>query len=216
MRSALRVCLILFAALLLVPATASGQMLGVSGGLTIASAAGDDVPDDLESRTSFNAGAFAVIPLNDRFSVVPGAYYVEKGAEDPDDGLQTKLNYVEIPLLLSASLYRSDRYGFSLFAGPSLAFEVQCFQEVSFRSEGMTDTGDVECEDLEPAFETKSLDVGAMVGASVMLELGGTTALVLQGGLDIGLTSIDDGPAEQDLKNSAFFVNAGLAWSPGG
>jgi hypothetical protein len=193
----------------------SAQMLGISSGVTVANLDGSGV-SGLDSRTSFNAGVFATFPVNDRFSVTPGFYYVEKGAVHPEDDLALKLNYLEIPLLVGARLYGGDRYDLSAFAGPTFAFEVQCFQEVTFVSEGVEDTGHVECSDLDEAVETRSLDVGAMVGVGVLLGVSERTSLLVHGGVDLGLTDINEFDGGGDVKNSAFFVNAGLVWSPGG
>jgi hypothetical protein len=206
----------LLGASLLVPFSAEAQVsLGVSAGASVASFEGDDVPDGLDTRSSFNAGIFLGVPLGGRFTLVPGIYYVEKGSRSSSDDLETKLNYVELPLLLSLGLFESGTYALDVFAGPSLAFEVQCFQEVTFRSEGLEDTGPVECRNLETPLETTGLDLGAVFGAGLTFYLTRRVSAVVHGGLDLGLSNIDDWPEELDRKNSTWFLNAGIAWTPG-
>lgn len=191
------------------------QTFGVSSGVTVANLDGSGV-SGLDSRTSFNAGVFAMLPISERFSLTPGLYYVEKGAVHPQDDLALKLNYLEIPLLVGARLFNGDAYGLSAFAGPTFAFEVQCFQEVTFVSEGVEDTGHVECSDLDEVVETRSLDVGALVGVGVLVGISERISLLVHGGVDVGLTDINEFDQGGDIKNSAFFANAGLVWSPGG
>lgn len=193
-----------------VPA-AEAQMVTVQGGATFATLEGDDAGFDgvdAGTRTGFNFGASLGFPISEIMYLTPGLYYVQKGAEYEAGGLESSidLTYLEIPVLLQVMLTGPDRpLGLSAFAGPSLAFEIGC--DVSL------DDVSGDCED--DGIETKSLDIGAIFGAGVSFPVAERIALVLNGGMDLGLTSIDDSAAEDDVKNSAFFLNVGLGFPLG-
>lgn len=191
-----------------VPA-AEAQMVTVQGGATFATFEGDDV-EDVDSRTGFNFGASIGFPIGEIIYLTPGLYYVQKGAQFTDNGIEQSvdLTYLEIPILLQVMLTGADRpLGLSAFAGPSLGFEIGC----DLSAEGI---GSVDCDD-DDFFERKSLDIGALFGAGVSFPVSERVALVVNGGMDLGLTSIDDSTADLDIKNSTFFLNVGLGFPLG-
>lgn len=194
------------------PAAEAQTMVTVQGGATFATFEGDDADIDgvdPGTRTGFNFGASLGLPISEIIYLTPGLYYVQKGAEYEEAGLESaiELTYLEVPILLQVMLTGPDRpLGLSVFAGPSLAFEIGCdisFEELS---------GD--CDD-EGEIETKSLDIGALFGAGVSFPVGERVALLVNGGMDLGLTSIDDSAADNDVKNSTFFLNVGLGFPLG-
>ena len=207
--------LVLLFGVLAVPPDATAQMVGVTGGASVATLTGDGAADDLETRTSVRAGVFTRYPLNDRLWIGPAIHYAEKGARDGSDDLETALSYLEIPVLLGFRVFEGARYDANLFAGPRVAFEVQCFQEVSFLSGGERGTGFVECDDVDPPFGTKTVDVGVIAGAGFTYSLTETVSLVVNGAIDVGLSSIDEGTNARDLTNRVYFFEAGLGWALG-
>lgn len=199
---------LLAAGVLFLPGAATAQMAaGISAGLTSSTFEGDDA-EGAESNTGFMAGGFVAIPLGEIISVVPGAYYVQKGAEFsdpdfPDDDFSVTLGYLEIPLLLSVAVVGDDRpFGVNLFAGPEIAFRLSCSEDFGDDS--------VDCQDDD---DIKGTDFGLIAGAGV-----GFGRFFVNGGLDIGLTGIIDGDIEDgaDLKNSVYFLQAGIMFPIGG
>lgn len=202
-------------ALLVAPSPAAGQLtLAVGGGVTFSEFTGDAVDDDLMStRTGFNAGALLGIPLNDLFSIGAGAYFVQKGADleaaiDLQSPGSLEIDYLEIPVLLFIRVTRPSRpVGLSFFAGPQLSFELSC--DFTF------DDGSPErsCED--EGSDVQSTDFGGIFGAGVDFDLGqGGTSLFVNGGLDVSFT--DAFEDEGDIRNSAYFIDAGVKWPIGG
>lgn len=212
--------------LLLMPGRAQAQFqLGVGGGLTFATLEVDEDEvdfneDDIGTRTGFNAGAWVGIPVSEIISIVPGAFYVQKGATldgDPSVDATLALDYIEVPVLLSVLATGRDRpVALSFFLGPAVAFEVGCALDVEVDG---VDNESVDCGDGDEQLdiETKSVDFGAMFGAGLSFPVARNTSVWVNGGLDLGLTNIDDSETDQDdVKNSAFFVDIGLSWMIGG
>lgn len=208
-----------FAAFLLLPQPARAQVaVGFSGGLSIAELTGDDVDDDnLDSRTGFLVGGWASFPLSDILSLTSGLYYVQKGAEDAEQGVDVtlKLDYLEVPVLLQVGVFESERTAFSLFAGPAIAFEIGCKIEGSGGGvDASVDCEDAGLEDIE--IETKSVTFDAIFGAGIRVMTSETMFLLGNAGLDLGLSSIDDSVDEGDVKNSNWFFQVGAGWIVGG
>ena len=55
-----------------------------------------------------------------------------------------------------------------------------------------------------------------MVGAGLDIGLTGNVSVVLEGFYNLGLTKIDDSGVDDDTKNWAFSILAGLSFSVGG
>src|SRR5690606_24203250 len=102
---------------------------GVKGGVNFATITGDDF-NDLDSRTSFNAGFVAEIPVTNRFSIQPEVFYSGQGFDireidqdnvfDNDQNIEYQLDYIQVPVL--AKLYLVD--GLSIEVGPQFGFKV--------------------------------------------------------------------------------------------
>jgi hypothetical protein len=195
---------------LAVPFPASAQVsFGVQGGLSLASLSGDDAEGELEdTRTGFNAGAFVELPLADIIWLVPGAYYVQKGATSDGVVDQLSIDYLEVPLLLRVGVSERDPIGVNLFLGPTFAYQLKCEFEL----------GNVtrDCEDSTASnFDiTKSFDFGLMVGGGVSFAVSEGVALLANAFWDLGLTSIDESAADQDIKNEAILLNVGFLFRP--
>jgi hypothetical protein len=205
------------AAVLALPLPAVSQVtVGLSGGLSIASLSGDDVEavtdgQELDSRTGMNVGAFVELPLADIVWLVPGIYYVQKGAKADLIGntdLKIKIDYAEVPLLLRVGVSQRDPVGVNLFLGPTLAFQVKC--------EFVIGSSATDCDDEagSDGDATKSFDLGLAVGGGLSFEVSPNVSFLTNAMWDLGLMSIDDSPAENDVKNEAIWLNVGLAFRP--
>lgn len=206
----MRLCVLTLLAFVALPVTARSQItLGVSGGGSFANVYGDDVDDDsTDSRTGFLAGGFVSFPIADIVSLTSGLYYAQKGFTDVDDAT-FKLDYVEIPVLLQVGVSESETAAFSLFAGPSLSFETKCEREDA------DVIADCDADALgDDAIETESTTFGAIFGAGARFMTSESMFFLVNGGLDLGLTSVASG--DDDMKNTSWFAQAGLGWVVGG
>lgn len=123
-------------------AQTSSPSFGIRGGMISSTMSGDavsglqnivDLTDGYvttSGRTGIYGGAYANIPLSDRFSVEPGVYYAQKGygmkgsidlkgVEFLGANAKAQLNasYIDIPVLLKANFN-----GFQVFAGPQVSY----------------------------------------------------------------------------------------------
>jgi opacity protein-like surface antigen len=200
---------VLIAGLALPIRAASQVTLGLSGGLSIASLTGDDVDEDLGSRTGMNVGGFLELPLADIVWLVPGVYYVQKGASSDNPDGKIKIDYVEVPLLLRVGVSQRSPVGVNLFLGPTFAFQAKC--EFEFGSI----TGSCESQAASDFDATKKFDLGLAVGAGLSFAVSPNVSFLTNAMWDLGLMSIDDSAAENDVKNEAIWLNVGLAFRPG-
>ena len=90
---------------------------GVKSGFNFANLVADANGD---MKVSFHVGAFANIPLVDRFSVQPELVFSRQGTKFEDEGDDTKLrlNYLNIPILGQYN----DPSGFYAETGPQFGF----------------------------------------------------------------------------------------------
>jgi hypothetical protein len=204
------VWVVVVSAALTTPIPAVSQVsVGVSGGLSIASLTGDDADEDLGSRTGLNVGGFLELPLADIVWLQPGVYYVQKGASSDSPDGKIKIDYIEVPLLLRVGVSQRDPVGINLFLGPTFAFQAKCEFELGNL------TGDCEQGAASDLDLTKSFDLGLAVGGGLSFALSPNVALLANAIWDIGLMSIDDSPAENDVKNEAILLNVGFSFRPG-
>lgn len=209
----------LFAASVLVPpAPVSAQLgVGIGAGLSAGTWGGSDADEfgvDKSTRKGLRVAGFVAIPIANRLSIVPGASYVQKGVafSETGDELTFKFDYVEIPVLLSVGLSGPDSpVGFSIYAGPTAAFEASC--DVEGSSDGIT--ASVDCDSLG-LDERQSFDVGAMAGASVSFPVSDAFSILLSGGANFGLRTLDTSTDPDDIKNRAYYGTVFATFPVGG
>lgn len=199
------------AALLLVPAALAAQStIGIGGGISYADLTGDDA-EGFDSKTGFQFSGWWAIPVASRLSIVPGVAYIQKGAKGSESGIsvELKLDYVEVPLLLSVALTGEDSpVGFNLFAGPSLAFETTCELKASAG-------GTSASEDCGEEQERETMDYGALLGAGLTFPAG-NIGIFVNGGVDFGLKNLNASQDPGTVKSRAFWGSVGLAFPVGG
>lgn len=215
----LAVALVFFGA---TPATAQVEF-GFRPGLTIADVSldTDGVEPDFDTRTGFVAGIFLEVPLSANLSFQPGLSYAQKGAgvsesfEGEDFNFGVELDYIEAPLLLKYAFPTTGSVGVHLYGGPALAFESSC--KLAFEGEGVEASVDCDAEGSDIQFDTKSFDVGAMLGAGVSFPVGARATFLVDAFYNFGLTSILDDPENEDnsLKNRTFYGTVGVSFPMG-
>ncbi len=122
------------------------------------------------------------------------------------------MSYIEIPLLLTLSPPSSGYVGFTFSVGPALGFNTSC--NISRLAAGVT--VELECDDPLLGVDEKSFELGAMVGAGLDIALTESVSLVLDVFYNFGFTKIDDSGVDDDVKNRAFSILAGLSFPVGG
>jgi hypothetical protein len=171
---------------------------GARAGLTFMTLGGDDAADNLDRRTGLIVGGFALVDFAGPFALQPELTYIQKGAENPDLDTTTKLDYIEIPVLAKFQVPLSGPVSPSLFAGPTLGFNVV--------SEDEDDEGNT--QDLDNISGT---EFGLAFGGGVDVGLSAGTLMVdVRYGL--GLSNVLDSDADQSANNQGFMITAGFAF----
>jgi Outer membrane protein beta-barrel domain len=202
-------------AMLVVAANADAKKMvaGVKGGVNMADFGGDDAPDNSSMRTGISVGAFYGFGINDQFGVRGEVNYVQKGdegdvqTEDGDIHTGTyKFDYVEIPLLFVAGFPAGDKFAFSIFGGPTFAFNTTA--EVEIPAHNVT-------EDLSEI--TKGFEFGAAIGGGIEYMLS-SFSIIADLRYSLGAsTIIDDGSGDSiDVKNNGIGIMAGVQFPLGG
>ena len=159
-------------AILLMAAPAAAQVttsVGVQGGLNdvtvvVISDAAQSFRPNFQSRTRLVFGAFGAWDFNPKLGLQIEALYSQKGLKlefANDEGAvirhETRLDYLEFPVLIRTNLPASDTVTVRLFAGPALGFKV---------SHDFTTTVDGQAE-ARNDFAFKPRDVGLVIGGGV-------------------------------------------------
>lgn len=179
-------------------AQVSTATFGVKGGVNLATVSGDDY-DSPDSRTSFNAGLVAEIPVSARFSIQPEVLYSGQGFDikridqdnlfDNDENVEYQLDYIQVPVL--AKIYLVD--GLNLQVGPSFNFKIN--EEIDYQPNA--DAGDVNLD------EAKDFDFGGAAGLEYKFENG----FFIQGRYNYGFTELIE---DRDVHNSVFQAGIGF------
>jgi hypothetical protein len=166
-------------------AQAQGIDLGIKAGANFANFSGDL---DSDGITNFHAGAVLELNIVPVFSVqAEGLFSSQGGKTTYDDGgavavaKDINLDYIAVPVLAKFYLL-PDR--FSITAGPQFSFLVS---------------------DADEILETKKFDLAASAGVELKIIAG----LFAQARYNIGLTNVNDGEFEGDVKNNVFQLSVG-------
>ncbi|WP_299526663.1 porin family protein [Winogradskyella sp.] len=154
---------------------------GAKAGVNFASLTGDDV--DADGRTSFHLGAVANIGISEKFSVQPELLYSAQGLTNDGD-VVGKLDYISLPILASFEVAE----GFSVQAGPQVAFNINDSVEVDGE-----DAGDLDAE---------GVDFGLAAGLQYKMDSG----LFFQARYGLGLSDVI---SDVDAKNSVIALSVG-------
>ena len=182
--------------------------LGAKAGVNLSTISGDDF-DDVDSRTSFNIGLVAEIPISERFSFQPEVFYSGQGFDilernqdnifDTNENIEYQLDYIQVPLLLKAYLIK----GLSVEAGPQFGFKVH----EEFDAEPNSDGGDLEINSDDSY--VKDFETSLAFGTSYKFDSG----FFLSARYTMGLTNIfkeDTLFEDVDGKNEVLQFGLGL------
>ena len=182
-------------------AAAQDVAYGVKAGVNFATLSYDpDAEADLGTRVGLVVGGFVSMPLGARLSLQPEVLFSQKGqtAEGMGVTAKIKLDYLEVPVLVTYALSRSAGRGFYILAGPSIAFKLSAEASATF--------GDQEVDDDDIGDEIEDFDFGVVFGAG--MDFG---RLTVDGRYTLGFTnlSIDTEDAAK-VKNRAISILAGI------
>ncbi|WP_066218502.1 porin family protein [Formosa haliotis] len=180
---------------------------GAKAGVNFSKLIGDDF-NDVDSRTSFNAGLLAEIPISERISFQPEVFYSGQGFDileidqdnvfDTDENLEYQLDYIQVPLLIKAYLIE----GLSVEVGPQFGFKIH----EEFDWEPNADSGDFEVDSNDSY--VKDFETSLAFGTSYKFDAG----LFLSARYTLGLTKIfedDTILGDVDGKNSVWQFGVG-------
>lgn len=163
-----RIFLAIMLLILTVTPIMAGNIVGLKGGLNIATVKGDDIADGVSTKTGFNLGAFFMIPVNEILTIQPEILYSSKGYTGTTDKV-ANLNYLEIPVLLKFSFGEGVKP--SIFVGPYLS---------------MLLSADYNGSDVKDSFE--STDFGIVIGAGIDIDMG-DGVFTIDGRYSLGLSN---------------------------
>lgn len=184
-----------FMALGVASVRAENVMFGVEGGLSLANLKGGDVYNN-SIKYGATGGVFGRYTLSDIFAIQPEVLFAMKGAKYEADGIksQQEINYIEIPVLLRATMQNEGKLKPSLFAGPAIGILL---------SNKITNGEEIDIKDA-----SNSGDFGLVFGAGAeyMLEKG---CVLIDARYELGLTSTMKSAEDKEVKNSVISIMIG-------
>jgi hypothetical protein len=181
-------------------AGAQGLSYGVKGGIALADldATGEDSAVPTDFRVGLVAGGFITWPLAGRLEFQPEVLYTQKGSKaDVLGGTSTqKLDYLDIPLLLSYRLKGSRERNLAVFGGPSLGVRLRARSNAAFGGGSFED---------DVSDQVKSTDFAAVAGVAYH-----RGRLVVDGRYSWGFTDIDRDTGDGvEIRNRGISILAG-------
>ena len=198
-------CLTAGSAALAQPGTRSVHF-GVLAGAAFDKPGGADASDINGTYTGWIVGAFAALQVSPSFAIQPELSYVHKGAKNEDSGgtSSLRLPYLEVPVLFKLGIPAKGTSTVSphIYAGPAVGFRTGCKIKVASGTSSTTTS----CDDAADPPQVKRTDFGLTFGGGV--EIG---RAMIDVRYDLGLTRLDAGPENNDVKHRTFYLLAG--WS---
>ncbi len=185
--------------------------LGVRGGY-VSSTLSWDAAQKVEPswNPNFHIGAVSRLELHRNFALQLEVWYAEKssGARLPEVNADAdiELSYLEIPLLAQVTVPLGPSVAPHLFAGPSVAFELEC--GVSLIIDGDLQNADCDDPDIQPDRRTTAVDL--IFGAGIAIQAG-PGAILLDAMYDLGLMNLNGDPEApgDSIKSRAWMLSLG-------
>jgi len=163
--------------------------IGIKGGLNFANVNTSSASATFDSRTGYNAGAFALFKFG-KIGIQPEVLFSQQGTKVKysGGGLDQNFSYVNIPIIVK--LYTVA--GINLQVGPQFGFLTN--DPVAKDPSG---------QDIKGAY--KKSDVSAALGVGWDLPFG----LTIDARYNLGLTTINNDAALNDTKNQVWQLSVG-------
>ena len=162
-------------------AKAQGFGYGVKGGVTLAdlNATGDEDAASSDFRVGFIVGGFVTWPFGARLEFQPEVLFAQKGAKsDMLGGTSTqKLDYLDVPLLVSYRIKGSRERNFAVFGGPAVGIRLRARSHAEFGGGSF---------EQDVSDQVESTDLAAVAGLAYH-----RGRLVFDGRYSWGFTDID-------------------------
>ena len=211
-----KIKLTLFIAIMTIVSVNAQTTFGVKAGANFSSFAYSDSYGESQyekARTSIHFGAVAEIQISDKFSFQPELLYSSQGSkyeiseEDYSEKSVAKFDYLTVPLM--AKYYVAE--GFSLEAGPQIAFLLSAKDDYAFYDHYWEDGSYSETYDMADGF--KKVDFGLNFGVGYKLDSG----LNFGARYYLGLSNIeelddDDYYYYRLIKNRVFQISVGYTF----
>ncbi|MDJ1501773.1 porin family protein [Xanthocytophaga agilis] len=197
-----------------------------------------DADGKISLTSGFSAGAAFELGVSDQFSIQPEILYTQKGYKlsgkesDGEGGsydakMDTKFNYLEIPVLFKASFGDEDALRFFGYVGPYFGYALNGKSKSKLSSGGASidfttkiKFGDepenaADDEEYYSSDDANRLDIGAYVGAGASLPVG-PGAISLEARYGYGLTNFyktPDGGDKKDYKSQTRTIGIFVGYS---
>jgi hypothetical protein len=194
----------------------------VGGGVATVTNAGDlslnGYKLEKKATMAYLTGVEAEYQFADKFSVAAGLNYTSQGCAWDDlkypDGtkineIEAELGYIKIPMVANFYIFK----GFAVKAGVQFGFLVN--SKLNMHAEGKTDFGDGTNRDtdiytsINVKDNFKKFDFSIPVGVSYQFKV----PIVIDARYQIGLTKLNKGTADKNLKNSVFTLTVGYKFA---
>ncbi len=178
--------------------------VGVVGGINSATLSGEDT-EGSERKIGIALGGYLSFGIHRNLAIETGMLYSQRGAKDTDPGavLKASIDYLEIPLLLSARMPGEGSVTPFFSAGPALAIKTRCSFTVNGTAEGSG------CSSIEDELNIglKSTDLGLVGSLGVDIQ-----AFRVALRYFLGLSTIDSDSPSYEIKNNVFTLLAGYSF----
>lgn len=224
--------LFLLAALIFVNTACSQAVLGLRGGINMATMsenpfAHSALQVDETYMMGLDVALFGTFKVAGAFSVQPEFHWIQKGAKstmttsnDLDASMTLRYNYLELPVLARVD-FGSEKFTFNVFAGPSVGYALDgkyIGKNIPFAGENPV-SGDFE-EELEwdteygsDGIKDNRIDINAVAGVGIEYDLG-TFRVLLDGRYNWDFTDFVDYEVTPDPAPGQFF-NRGIIFTAG-
>lgn len=192
---------------------------GIRGGILLSGIKGDDIYDDFARRLMLGGGVFGNIYMTPRISLQAELDFIPKGAKWKSDDATTKLNYLEVPVLLKGAFSKDPELYF--YGGAYVAYLLTA----STTGEVLDPLNQINTVDTNIKPNLNSFDMGLVAGFGVQGQFNKKTDIFLDLRYTYGLLNIakDDGDYRYNVdeltrysydydkpNNTTFFLTTGF------
>ena len=199
---------------LMAAGSASGQVLTLTGGVVRAGSS-----ESGDTGLGLVIGGHFSVPVADRFSLQAGATYTQRfvdgfafsGGTQTITEIQTRIDYIEIPILLKVSFLADARISPHVLLGPAVGIKVRCIVKTTtsffdpFGASLSADETEASCPDNAAP---RAVQIDGRAGLGVDVEVSSGLTAVADVSYSLGLTTIFP---DSSGKSRALIVRVGLA-----